>query len=204
MTRSTETADINVRDFAIGRTMDPEVMARLGREGILNHVERTGDGTLLRSVAVALIEAPMEKVVEAVERIRTDDGGFLKNVNIIDGFKVLEDRGDRLRVRLTLKYRFVILRFKFQVDADAEVGENGRLDLYGISGKPKGLRAHFRLQPVADGKQTLIYCSLRFEVRSLGWLVDYFLRHHPEIELGVFSATAPVIVLTLKEHVENR
>ena len=66
-----------------------------------------------------------------------------------------------------------------------------------------GESVHFRLRSVDDGRRTLVYCSMYFDVRSLGWLVDYFLRHHPEIELGVFSATAPVIVLTLKEHVER-
>jgi len=75
----------------------------------------------------------------------------------------------------------------------------------GVEGKPQGLRAHFRAQAVvhAGRPQTLVYCSMRFEVKSLGWLVDYFLRHHPEIELGVFSASSPVILLTLKEAVEG-
>jgi hypothetical protein len=91
------------------------------------------------------------------------------------------------------------------VDADVHVDEQGRLDLIGVAGKPSGLRSHFRAAPVeVDGReQTLVFCSLRFDISSLGWLVDYFLRHHPEIELGVFSATAPVIVLTLKEAVER-
>jgi hypothetical protein len=196
--------DIQVADFAIGRTVAPEVLARLGQEGILNHVEQASDGTLLRSVAVALIDAPLSEVVTAVRQIRTHQGGFLRDVNIIHRLRILEDRPDGLRIRLELRYRFFVLRFKFEVDADVVVDEEGRLDLTGVRGKPQGLRAHFRVQPVADGEKTLAYCSLRFDVNSLGWLVDYFLRHHPEIELGVFSATAPVIVLTLKQAVERR
>lgn len=193
----------SVSDFAVGRIVDPELLARLGLHGILCHVERLADGTLVRSVAVALITAPKEEVVAAVERIRTEDGGFLKELNIIERFRIIEDRKDSLRIRLDLRYRFFILRFGFHVVAEVSIGEDGTMDLVSVGGKPKNLVIHFRLVPV-EGDQTLFYCSLRYDVRSLGWLTDYFLRHHPEIELGVFSATAPVIVLTLKEHVERR
>ncbi|MFH2009596.1 MAG: hypothetical protein ABI333_23590 [bacterium] len=197
---------LEIRDFAIGRCVSPEVLARLGREGILNHVEQAPDGTLLRSVAVALVDAPLEAIVSEVRGIKTRQGGFLRDVNIIHKVTVLQERPQGLRIRLELRYRFLLFRTTFRVDADVTVDEEGRLDLVGIKGKPEGLKAHFRAQPVdvGEGPQSLVFCSLRFEVSSLGWLVDYFLRHHPEIELGVFSATAPVIVLTLKEAVEKR
>lgn len=200
--------DLDIGDFAIGRLVDPLVLGRLGREGILNHVEQAPDGTLLRSVAVALVDAPLAQVVSEVRSIRAQRGGFLRNVNIINKVTFLGDEGDRQRIRLELRYRFFLFRTRFQLDADVTVGDDGSLDLVGVSGKPQGLRAHFRARPVVvseDGReQTLVYCSLRFDVNSLGWLVDYFLRHHPEIELGVFSATAPIIVLTLKQAVEKR
>ena len=199
---------LDISDFAIGRLVDTRVLGQLGAEGILNHVERTPKGTLLRSVAVALVDAPLNKVVDQVQQIRSQRGGFLRDVNIINKVTFLRQDGDRLRLRLELLYRFFLFRTKFHVEADVTVGEDGSLDLVGVSGKPQGLRAHFRAQPVVVAKdgpeQTLVFCSLRFDVHSLGWLVDYFLRHHPEIELGVFSATAPVIVLTLKEAVEKQ
>lgn len=198
-------AGLDVADFAIGRGVAPEVLARLCQEGILNHVERAQDGTLLRSVAVALVEAPLERVVEEVRRIRTHEGGFLRDVNLIHRVQVLTGPPGGLRLRLAMRYRFLFFRTTFEVDADVLLGEGASLDLVGVSGKPSGLRAHFRALPVspAGRPETLVFCSLRFDIASLGWLVDYFLRHHPEIELGVFSATAPVIVLTLKEAVEG-
>lgn len=202
---SQDLSTLDVTDFAIGRLVEPEVLGRLGQEGILNHVERAPDGTLLRSVAAALVDAPLPRVEEEVRRIKTHQGGFLQHVNLIHKVTVLRDGPEGLRVRLALRYRFLLFRTTFEVDADVVTREGASLDLVGVSGKPSGLRAHFRAVPVApDGRpQTLVYCSLRFDVSSLGWLVDYFLKHHPEIELGVFSATAPVIVLTLKEAVER-
>ncbi len=201
-----ELQNLDIGDFAIGRLVDASLMGRLAHQGILNHVEQAPDGTLLRSVAVALVNAPMQRVTSEVQNIRARRGGFLRDVNIINKVKFLGDKGDAMRIRLELRYRFFLFRTKFEVDADVHV-DGSNLDLVGTSGKPQGLRAHFRAQPVTivEGgpEQTLVYCSLRFDVHSLGWLVDYFLRHHPEIELGVFSATAPVIVLTLKQAVEK-
>lgn len=206
--RSEHLKNLEIGDFAIGRLLEAPILGQLTTEGILNHVEQAPDGTLLRSVAVALVNAPLSQVTSEVQRIRTHRGGFLRDVNIINKVQFLGEDGDRLRIRLELRYRFFLFRTKFTVDADVTVDDNGSLDLVGTSGKPQGLQAHFRAQPVTvtEGgpEQTLVYCSLRFDVHSLGWLVDYFLRHHPEIELGVFSATAPVIVLTLKQAVESQ
>ena len=200
------TESIDVRDFAVGRIVPSDTLAALGETGILNHVERAPDGTLLRSVAVVLIDAPLDRVEAEVRKIRTNQGGFLAKMNMIHSVKVLSEDGDRLRIRLLLRYRYLLFSAKFQFDADVFVGDKGRLDMIGVEGKPSGLKAHFRAEPVERGErsQTLVYCSVRFDVSSLGWLVDYFLRHHPEIELGVFSASAPVILLTLKESVEGR
>jgi hypothetical protein len=199
------TESIDVRDFAIGRIVSSDTLAALGETGILNHVERDADGTLLRSVAVVLIDAPLERVAAEVKKIRSNQGGFLAKMNMIHSVKVLDDDGDRLRIRLLLRYRYLLFSAKFQFDADVVVGNDGRLDMIGVDGKPSGFKAHFRAEPVERGgrPQTIVVCSVRFDVRSMGWLVDTFLRHHPEIELGVFSASAPVILLTLKEAVEG-
>jgi len=204
-TNGPTTTPLDISDFALGRSVPPEILARLCEEGILNHVERAPDGTLLRSVAAALVRAPLEKVVEEVRRIKSHDGGFLRDVNLIHRVTVLPGTGEALRLGLALRYRFLLFRTTFEVEADVTLGEGASLDLVGVKGKPSGLLAHFRAIPVSPGGQaaTLVLCSLRFDISSLGWLVDYFLRHHPEIELGVFSATAPVIALCLKEAVER-
>jgi hypothetical protein len=192
---------VRLEDFAIGR-VDPAILADLGEKGVLSHAELDPSGKYERSVSVTLIRAPIEKVVRAVERVRHDNGGFLNDVNMIHKFKILQDDGDRLRVRIDMRYRYVVLSFKFHVVADVFVREGGRLDLHAVEGKVKDLAIHFRLRPVHDGEHTLFYCSMYYDVSSLGWLVDYFLKHHPEIELGVFSASAPVISLALKQTVE--
>jgi len=194
--------DVHLEDFAIAK-VDPAVLAELCKHGILSHAEVDDNGKYKRSVAVALIRAPVDKVVHAVEQVRQHDGGFLNDVNMIHKFKILKDDGDKLRVRIDMRYRYFVLSFKFHIIADVFVREGGRLDLHAVDGKVKDLAIHFRLRPANEGKHTLFFCSMYYDVSSLGWLVDYFLKHHPEIELGVFSGSAPIITLALKETVER-
>ena len=40
--------------------------------------------------------------------------------------------------------------------------------------------------------------SVTYDIYSLGWLVKYFLRHHPEIQLGVFPGTVLTILDSLR------
>ena len=191
-------------DFAIGRVLGRDALAELGREGVLVHVELGPDGAYRRTVAVALVDAPIDEVRQAVARVRTESGGFLNNLNMISGFKILEDSGERMRVRIDTRYRFFILRLGLHVIVEIALPGDGSLDLHTVGGRIRDLRAHFRLRPAGeDDRQTLFYCSLSYDVRSVGWLVDYFLRHHPEVEMGVFAATAPVIAYALKEQVER-
>lgn len=84
--------DVHLEDFAIAQ-VDPSVLAELGKHGILSHAEVDDTGKYKRSVAVALIRAPVDKVVHAVEQVRQHDGGFLNDVNMIHKFKI-----DPLRV----------------------------------------------------------------------------------------------------------
>ena len=77
---------VRTEDFAIGRLVEPATLVALGREGLLIHVELSETGAYQRSVAVALVDAPLETVREAVAGI-VPDGGFLNNLNMISGFE---------------------------------------------------------------------------------------------------------------------
>jgi hypothetical protein len=41
-----------------------------------------------------------------------------------------------------------------------------------------------------------------FEVKSLGWLAKYFLKHHPEIQYGIFPGVALALLDSLKRAAE--
>jgi len=129
---------MKVEDFALGG-MEPETLVQLARKGILNHTEMDKNGTYVRSVAVALIEAPLAQTVAAVEQIREKNGGFLREINMINKFRIIDQADDRLRVRIDLRYRYFVFSFRFHVIADVVTGEEGCLDLKGVGGKIKKL-----------------------------------------------------------------
>ena len=45
-----------------------------------------------------------------------------------------------------------------------------------------------------QGASTILYVSCFFDILSLGWLVRFVLKHHPEIRDGVFAGTALVLL----------
>jgi hypothetical protein len=44
----------------------------------------------------------------------------------------------------------------------------------------------------------LIYVHIGFDIESLGWLVKLFLKHHPEIQFGVFSGCALALLESMR------
>ena len=59
-------------------------------------------------------------------------------------------------------------------------------------------RLRFTLTPVEDGAACLVEGDGEFDLHSLGWLVKYFLKHHPEIQHGIFPGVALVLIDSLR------
>jgi hypothetical protein len=56
----------------------------------------------------------------------------------------------------------------------------------------------FTLAPAEGGRGCSVEGDGEFDLESLGWLVKYFLRHHPEIQFGIFPGVALVLVDSLR------
>ena len=104
--------------------------------------------------------------------------------------------GDRVTFDLRFKIGFFAVGFHFIADATYE--NEKWLDLRWHAGEPKNIRLRFALTPTEDGKACLVEGDGEFDVYSVGWLAKYFLKHHPEIEYGIFPGVALVLVDTLR------
>jgi hypothetical protein len=104
---------------------------------------------------------------------------------------------DGARVNVQLRFRISLFSVGFQFEADATQHEGEWLEIRWVSGEPRELRIRFDLTPVADGCVVQAFCG--FDLSSLGWLVKYFLKHHPEIQWGVFPGSALVLLESLKK-----
>jgi hypothetical protein len=78
--------------------------------------------------------------------------------------------------------------FDFTADVTADAGRS--LEIRWVAGEPKDLVLRYELHALPGGRETVVQVSARFDVMSLGWLVKFFLRHHPEIQLGIFPGVA--------------
>jgi hypothetical protein len=103
------------------------------------------------------------------------------------------------RVTSKLRFRIALFSVGFGFTADASYEEGRWLELRWVSGEPRALRIRFELAPVEGG--TVVYAGVAFDVMSLGWLVKFFLKHHPEILYGVFPGSALTLYEALRKSV---
>ena len=76
------------------------------------------------------------------------------------------------------------------------------LELSHVEGEPRDLVLRFDVLPVEDPAQSVLVAGIGFDISSLGWLVKFFLKHHPEIQYGVFPGSALTLVDTLRREAE--
>jgi carbon monoxide dehydrogenase subunit G len=137
------------------------------------------DGLPVAADCEGVVAAPPAKVWAVIE----DVDRFAGRVPMIAGIK---QRG--AEVDVDLKFRVTLFSVHFRFVARAEIEPGRRLVLVGISGEPKQIRLSLESEP--SGAGTLLRTHASFDLHSLGWVVKYFLKHHPEIQCGVFPGVA--------------
>jgi hypothetical protein len=69
-------------------------------------------------------------------------------------------------------------------------------------GEPRGILLRFSLTPIEGERACIVETQAEFEVQSLGWLVKYFLKHHPEIQHGIFPGITLVLLDSIRRATE--
>jgi ribosome-associated toxin RatA of RatAB toxin-antitoxin module len=90
---------------------------------------------------------------------------------------------------IQLRFRMAVLSAKFGFYAALRQEPERWLELSYTSGEPRDIRLRFELEPVDNGAATLLRVAVTYDIYSLGFLVKFFLRHHPEIQHGVYPGT---------------
>jgi ribosome-associated toxin RatA of RatAB toxin-antitoxin module len=101
-------------------------------------------------------------------------------------------------VTYDLRFRIGFFSVGFHFTARATWQEPEWIELRWVSGEPAGIRLRFDLVPLDEGRACQVTGDGEFELQSLGWLVKYFLKHHPEIQHGIFPGVALVLLDTVK------
>jgi len=148
--------------------------------------------------AGAAAELRLERPIADVWAVLADLERFAQRLPMVHRAR---RNGDRVTFDLKFKIGFFSVGFQFKADATYEAEK--WLELRWCEGEPRGIRLRFDLTPADDGKACIVEGDGEFDVQSLGWLVKYFLRHHPEIEYGIFPGVALNLVDTLRRSVES-
>jgi ribosome-associated toxin RatA of RatAB toxin-antitoxin module len=141
----------------------------------------------------AAAEARIEQPPERVWAVVSDVGGYAERIPMISRVRL---DGDRVTVDLRFKVSLLSVGFHFVAAVTQEPGR--WLELRYVSGEPRGIRLRFELEPLDGGRACALRGDGEFDVHSLGWLAKYFLRHHPEIEYGVFPGVALALVESMR------
>jgi carbon monoxide dehydrogenase subunit G len=135
----------------------------------------------------------------AVWRVVRDLAGYSRSVPMIDRVEVDGDR-----VTMKLRFRLAVFSARFGFSARMSSEEERWLALSYLSGEPAGIQIRFELCPLDEGRATLLAASISFDIQSLGWLVKFFLRHHPEIRYGVYTGSTLVLLDSVRRAVAAR
>jgi carbon monoxide dehydrogenase subunit G len=158
-------------------------------DGPVIHVRVARDGHPLGAATTMRIDRP----VAAVWAILADTERFASRLPMVDRARRHGDSVD-----FDLKFRVGFFSAGFQFTAHATYEEPKWLELRWTAGEPRGVKFRFTLTPIDDGAACLVEGDAEFDVQSLGWLVKYFLKHHPEIQHGIFPGVSLVLVDTLR------
>lgn len=140
------------------------------------------------------IEAPLSRVWDVIRDVDRYPGRVPM---------VHQARWEGERVWMQIRFRIAILSAKFAFTAAAEWEDERWLEMNWISGEPAHIRMRFEVEALDEGRATLVRVAVSYDPRSLGWLVKFFLRHHPEIELGLFPGTTLVLLDALRRAAES-
>ena len=111
-------------------------------------------------------------------------------------------RGDS--VTFELKFKLGLFSAGFEFTADVRYEEERTFEMLWSAGEPRDIRLGFGLTPVDDGKACMVEGDVEFDPTSLGWLAKFFLKHHPEIQFGVFPGVALVLLDALRRAVAEQ
>ena len=136
----------------------------------------------------------LERPVAEVWRIVEDVDRYADRIPMMH--RVRRDV-DRATVDLKFKVALFSVGFQFVVDVDKK--HESHVELRWVSGEPRGIRLRFDLEPLDDGKATMLRSSAAFDAMSLGWLAKYFLKHHPEIQFGVMPGVAVGLLQSMRQ-----
>jgi carbon monoxide dehydrogenase subunit G len=160
----------------------------------LVQLKTAADHRPMGATAVTRIDRPLARVWQVVSEVDR----YAERVPMVGRVR---RQGER--VEIDLKFKVALFSAGFQFTADVKMEREKWLELSWVAGEPRNIRLRFELTPLDGGQATLVRIDAEYDAMSLGWLVKFFLKHHPEILHGVFPGTALVLLDAMRRAAES-
>ncbi len=170
-----------------------ECFAKSADQAPIVQVRVTPEGRPIGAAAVTRIERPVARVWEIVADVE-------KYAGRVPMISKVKRHGDRVEV--DLKFKVALFSAGFQFTADITSEKERWLEIRWVDGEPRGIKLRFELTPLDEGRACLVRGEGEFDALSLGWLVKFFLKHHPEIQHGIFPGVALVLLDAMRRAAE--
>ena len=171
-----------------------ECFSRVAGSAPLLQIKVAADQRPIGASAVMRIAAPLARVWQVVSEVDR----YAERVPMVSKVR---RQGDRVQV--DLKFKVALFTAGFEFTADVAMEKERWLELRWVAGEPRGIRLRFELTSIEGGAATLIRGDGEFDAMSLGWLVKFFLKHHPEIQHGIFPGTTLVLLDAMRRAAES-
>lgn len=158
----------------------------------LVEVERDPEGKPSAATATVAVRATPARIWQFIEDVEGYAG-------VVPMLSKVKRSGDRVTVHLKFKISLFSVGFEFTADATYE--KERWLELRWVQGEPRDLRIRFDVEDLGGG-QSKVRATISFDPFSLGWLTKYFLKHHPEIQFGIFPGCALALADTIRRVAE--
>jgi ribosome-associated toxin RatA of RatAB toxin-antitoxin module len=145
------------------------------------------------ATATARVAAPLGRVWTVLSDVER----FSRLMPMVSGVR---RRGEDLAFDLKFKVGFFSAGFEFV--ARITLVKEKEVAIRWVSGEPRDLLLRFTMAPLEEDGACTVDIEATFELESLGWLVKFFLKNHPEIRHGIFPGVALVLHDSLRRALE--
>jgi ribosome-associated toxin RatA of RatAB toxin-antitoxin module len=144
----------------------------------------------VRAAARGRIEASPQRVWDTLFDVER----FARKLPMVDHAR---RRGEDVQFDLKFRVGFFSAGFDFLARQTSEPGKWIAYDWK--SGEPRDIHMRFTMFPIEGQPDACtVETEAGFDVQSLGWLVKYFLKHHPEIQHGIFPGITLVLLDSIR------
>ena len=176
-------------------TLDPDTIAALTAEGPLVAIDEDDDGRLEMAVAATVIDAPPQRVWDALVDFSSYPEWMPQTVECVPSGAL-----PRMQVEITLEFNLVITK---KVSYTVEYADRGnyRMEYSLVEGDFARNEGYWVVRPFAGGKSILYYANY-VDYSSMN-LLRAFLKRQPSLEIALGASGVAVIARSVKQRVES-